>query len=456
MYLLVNPRVSQKSWSQNPLAGYTRFFLLWIVFVTPTTASRAQSGQVGLTVIDLVEMAVKHNRDFLAAGERVAEAQALLRQAGLRPTPTFETELSTGKPLQSPGEEEYSAAFFQPIETAGKRSKRTEVARISLELRGAELEEARRQLVFEVKMKYAQAIAAQQKVAAIDHLMSVGHQTYTLTEARVREGDAAPLEQDLLLTELNRSEAQQHALAGQARSALLDLRKVVGLSPSEPLQLADSAGGKAKALDPEGDLTPLAELQEHAMQNRPDLRVLRIQEGQAAAETTLARAEGKPDLTASVRYIWQHSQFPQLGFNSSGGLVPIVEQNNLIAFGLSVPVFTGRRARGAVDAAVSRQAQVRLRREFLESSIPLEVEAVYREWEAARSALSVFASGVIGQSEKNVAVIRESYRLGQLRIIDVLNEQRRLIDTELAYIDAQLDLARAMAELERAVGGNLR
>jgi cobalt-zinc-cadmium efflux system outer membrane protein len=40
-------------------------------------------------------------------------------------------------------------------------------------------------------------------------------------------------------------------------------------------------------------------------------------------------------------------------------------------------------------------------------------------------------------------------------LLDVLNEQRRLLDTELGYIEARAGLARAEAELERAVGGNL-
>jgi cobalt-zinc-cadmium efflux system outer membrane protein len=54
-----------------------------------------------------------------------------------------------------------------------------------------------------------------------------------------------------------------------------------------------------------------------------------------------------------------------------------------------------------------------------------------------------------------VVVIREAYRLGQLRLLDVLNEQRRLVDLQLSYIEAQAQAARALVELERAVGGPL-
>ena len=51
--------------------------------------------------------------------------------------------------------------------------------------------------------------------------------------------------------------------------------------------------------------------------------------------------------------------------------------------------------------------------------------------------------------------MRQAYQLGQLRLLDVLNEQRRLIDTELSYIDAQTELAETTADLERVVGSDL-
>jgi cobalt-zinc-cadmium efflux system outer membrane protein len=64
--------------------------------------------------------------------------------------------------------------------------------------------------------------------------------------------------------------------------------------------------------------------------------------------------------------------------------------------------------------------------------------------------------GVLAESEKNLSVIRQAYNLGQLRLLDVLNEQRRLLETQLSYIDSEAELARSVAELERAAGGELK
>ena len=91
-----------------------------------------------------------------------------------------------------------------------------------------------------------------------------------------------------------------------------------------------------------------------------------------------------------------------------------------------------------------------------EARLPCLVQAVQPQAMAAENAAGVFTRGVIDQSEKNLAVMRQAYNLGELRLIDVLNEQRRLLDVEFNYIDTQADLYRTYAELEHATGGSLQ
>ncbi len=91
----------------------------------------------------------------------------------------------------------------------------------------------------------------------------------------------------------------------------------------------------------------------------------------------------------------------------------------------------------------------------MEGAVPLEVQAAYSRWSAANNTLAILKDGVVRQSEGNLDVLRQAYQLGQLRLLDVLNEQRLLVETELSYIDAKADLAQSVADLERAIGGNL-
>ncbi len=369
-------------------------------------------------------------------------------QAGVRLTPTFESEGTTGRPLGTQGEEEFSAAFFYPIETGGKRQKRVSVAEFGMALAEAEVGERLRQLTFEVKRRAIDLLGAQRKQDAIERMLKVSRESYQLTKARVDEGDAAPLEQQLLATELARVEVQQASFTGRAASAVVELRQVLGSSETD-----------LNVLDPGGSAPEVAldDLKARSLQGRPDLRAARILEQQGTAEAELARAQGRPDITVSARYRKRNTFFDEyFALSPAGSAIQLRDHDNVLTFGIAIPLFTQRRNQGNIEAAVSRERASRLRREYLETTVPLEVEAAHRRWLAAQRAISLFQRGVVEQSERNLTVIREAYTLGQLRVLDVLTEQRRLIETQLAYIDAQTELALATAELERALGGKLQ
>lgn len=427
-----------------------RHVFLWAAAWTCAAQAQSQAPATTFTVNDLVTQALERNRDLLAARQRVAEAQGLLRQAGVRLAPTVEIQGETGSPLGTGQEGAYSAGFFYPIETAGKRQKRADVAQLGIELAKAEVAERTRQLTFDVKRRASDLLTARRKQEAIGRMLDLSRQSFQVTKTRVEQGDAAPLEQQLLAAELGRVEVQQVTFAGTEGAAVVELNQLIGASENQHVTLRN------EPFLPENDIS-VDQLKQRARESRPDLHAAQLLEQQAAAEVTLERAQGRPDITASAQYSRRNSFFEnQFALSSTGTRVPIADRDNVVSVGVSVPLFTQRRNQGNVEAAVAREHAAQLRREYLEGTVPLEVEAAYRRWTAARRALALFQSGVVDQSERNVAVIRQAYTLGQLRVLDVLAEQRRLIDTELAYIDAQADLAQSTAELERAIGGSLR
>lgn len=399
------------------------------------------------TTGELVQLALERNRDVLATRQRVAEAQGLLRTAGVRPSPTVEATVESGAPLGNPGDQEYSASYFQPIEIGGKRGKRQSVGQIGVALAELEVAERIRELSFDVKSRAAEARAARAKSEAFERLLATSQESLRLTRARVSEGDAAPLEEQLLSTEIARVQAQRATFRGRAASTLLDLRRVIGLG-AEPLALAMAA-----VPDRSFELSSLIA---SANEARPDLRVARLAETQATAEIAVVRSQGIPDITISATYLDRKARVGSLfGLTAEGTAAPILDSGKTLTIGVAVPLFIGGRNRGSVETASSRATAARLRREYLQDAVPSEVEAAYERWTSARQTIALFRQGVVDQSERNLAVMREAYGLGELRLLDVLNEQRRLIDIQLAYIDAETELAQAAAEVERAVGTDL-
>jgi len=405
--------------------------------------------KTSITLEDLVRASLARNRGVLALRQRVAQAQGLARQAGVRPAPTVEAEGASGRPFGSVGEEQFSAAFVQPVETFGKRKGRVNVAEISVALAEAEVEERSVQIAYEIETGYLSVVYERERISVLDRVSESLRESRRLTDARVREGDAAPLEAQLLAVEQSRADAQRADATGRLIVAEMDLRRLTGLSPTDALPtIGPPTGGKAAL--------PLEDLISRAKEKRADLRTARLLEQQGGADTALAKAEARPDVTFSARYAHNNTRLDnQYGFTAGGALTPLREQYNTLSIGVSVPLTTQRRSQGAIEAAAAGAASARLRREYLESSIPLEVQSAYERWTAAMRTRDLLRDGVMGQSTKNLAVVREAYQLGQLRLLDVLNEQRRLTDTELSYLDARVGVARALADLERVTGGLL-
>lgn len=402
-------------------------------------------------VNDLIQTAVARNRQLLAVRQRVVEARGLLRQAGIRPPSSLQFGGATGRPLGSPGKEEYSAAYSQPVEMGGKRDKRLQVAEKGVGLAEAELAERTLRLATEIKLRYLDAVTDEARLAVLDRLIGTFRESLKLIEARVREGDAAPLDSQLLLVEVGRADAQKRTVAGRIQVALTDLRRLCGFGAAESLVLAAVPGRDGKLA------YPLPDLERQAVGQRPDLRAARLEEERGAAEVSLTEAQGRPDVTLSAEYALRNDRIGDLyGTTAAGQPAALRDRDNVVSFGVSIPILTRRRNLGNMEAAGARAAASRTLRQHLEASIPLEVQAAWQHWNAAAQSLNILDGGVLRQSATNLDVIRQAYALGQLRLLDVLNEQRRLIDTQMTYIDAESDVRRGFIELERAVAGDLK
>jgi cobalt-zinc-cadmium efflux system outer membrane protein len=411
--------------------------LLWAQQPAPTFS----------TVDDLVRAGISNNKDLAATRQRLEEAKGFARQARVVPSPRVDLSGSTGNPLGSPDENQYGAGLSQTIETFGKRVKRARVADLEVAKAEADLQERSAQLAYEIRAAYSEVTAQRHKVKLLTDLIGLNQEALRLTEARVNEGDVPRLEANLLKVEISRAEIARKSAQGRLASAEIELRLLAALDQSSAIPEADSSAAPASTLD---------DLKQWALSNRADLKSARVEEEEQSAAVALAKAEWKPDLSLTAGYSRQSSAFEGLfAFNGSGALSPIRDRVDILNFGVSIPLRTSRSGAGHVQAASARASGASLRREYLERNIPLQVESAYQRWRTAADSVTLLQDGVLAPSAANLAVIQEAYKLGQLRLLDVINEQRRLVDTQMQFIDAQTDVARTWAEVERATGGNL-
>jgi cobalt-zinc-cadmium efflux system outer membrane protein len=396
----------------------------------------------------LVQFALTRNADLLATRQRTLEAQGLLRQAGFRPNPVVETEFTSGSPTGSSGERSFSLGYAHTFELGGKRARRIDVGQAGVGIAGFEVVDRERTVRAELQERYIAAMSAIRNLDAIAQQFELTKSSFTVTQHRVAQGESPRVEEMVLQAEVGRLDAERLLLVSEAQQAMLDLRVVAGFDLTEPLQLR-----------PDGDRPPtsitLDAAVERGLASRPDLRAARQEEERAQAEVRLAHAERTPDVSAIVRYSDVQSQFPQMGLSPLGVPTAIQDRDRLLTGGLSITLPVLYRNQGQIQTAQARQRAAALRREYVERSIRAEITGAYGRYQATGQATKIFQDTVMRPSADGVRVLRASYAAGEIRLFELIAEQRRLIDTQKAYTDALKQEALARVALERAIGGPL-
>lgn len=403
----------------------------------------------GHTARELVLRALDANAELAAARLDIDRARARLGQAGLRPNPTLEFEHGSGQIVGNPGERETSVGISIPLEVAGQRGRRIDFAEAELAAAEAQLADRERRLAAEVSNAFVEALAAARDVETYGRLLALDVESSRVVEARIAEGESAPLELSLIRVEGDRLRSEAILAEGRLRAAMLRVRLLIGARPEERLQLRQDLSPMATPVTP--DAVPSRDdAIAAALLRRPDLQFARLSVAVTRAGLRLAEARGKPDLSLIGRFT-TGSSLTDLPAPFSP--VPDRERRLAIGISLSLPVFD--RNQGAVADAALAVTQAERLVAFAESAVRADVEAAYGRFEAARSVVEIYERSLLVGSNRNVATVREAYQLGVYRVTDLIAEQRRFADVERDYTAALAAARQAFTDLQTAIGAPL-
>jgi outer membrane protein, heavy metal efflux system len=402
-------------------------------------------GQDGLSVERLLELGASRRADLLAARQRLAIAEGRLRQARLRPNPTLDAEYGSPRFLGGEPESDLSIGVSQVFELGGKRRRRVAVAELELAQIRAEVLALERQLAVGIRAAYTSALAAARQLDVLERLIAGNEEIVRVTEARLKEGDVAPLDVNLVRVENDRLKVQAIQARNELETQLLQLRTLIGADVAESLRLA-----------PQPDRPPrfdagLGELTELALKERADLQAARLGEELGNARINLARANAVPNVSASVR-VSRAKGIIDLPENI-GGIA--TDTDNELTFGVSVDIPIFNRNQGEIASATGERLQATRNREFLEASVKRDVAVAYRRYRAAAESLVLYTTQILPRSEENLRSVRAAYGLGEFSVFEVVNEQRRLAENVTNYNQTLRDYYTALTELETAIGREL-
>jgi cobalt-zinc-cadmium efflux system outer membrane protein len=407
----------------------------------PPTVSRYFDPQGGMTAEEAVAYALAHNAELLATRKEIEAARGLVRQAALRANPMIDVER---KEQLNGSDNDTMVGATLPLELGGRRSARILVAQRELEVKERQLADRERLLAAEVKLKFGQTLGEMLKLAFTENLLTTTDRGYRLVAARVTEGRTAPLEQNMVLVEVNRIKSSRETEEGKVQIALLELRNLIGMTPEEPLRLRGDLNPRVEPLP------SVAVVTEVALKERPDVQAARAAETLAEAQIEQARSEGRFDASLSTKYELMNFGFQQRGFDDAGRLVPIDGRFHSVTVGVNLYLPVRNRNQGAIEAALAEKEAASRRREFIELTVRREIAASFAGYEQSMKAAEIYRVGVRDQANANLQVVRQTYELGSKTLLDFIAEQRRFIEVETSFIDALLETYLARVEIERA------
>jgi cobalt-zinc-cadmium efflux system outer membrane protein len=398
----------------------------------------------GLTLEQAIQQALDREPGLRAARTEIEVARGASTQAALRPNPTVTfSHLSepAGTDAQTRVEVQWPLDLF-------RKTGRVNVATRELEATEAATADRERLLIADVRMKFGEVLAAVRELSVIDEFVGVTSRQHELMSARAEAGAAPPLERDIVRVELRRLEADRMLQSGHAEHALIELKRLLGLSAEWPLTVRDDLEqlvGKETAADLLTSAgTPTA--------TRPDVGEAQARMDAAEARFDLVRRDSRFDVSLFGMYMRMDSGFGQRGFGPDDSLERVRGVFHNIGAGVMVSVPLRDRRQGDLAAAEARRAGAGAQLEARLQTVQAEIAAARARDEHARRALALYTSETRDLARRNLDVISQTYDMGRMTLFDVLNERRRYLDTERAYTNALREAYDARQALRIALG----
>ena len=395
-----------------------------------------------ITVDDLVIRALAENPDVLAARADAEGAKGRLLQAGLRPNPML--ELGGQKALGT--DNNVMVGVSLPLDLNGRKEGRVGVAEREVEMKQAQVTDRERRLRADVRIKAADVLGARRDLEVTDDLLGTNREALRLVGERARRGAVPPLEENLLLVEVNRLDATRRMLESRVEVFTLQLKALTAWPAEAGLTLKDGLDAPPPAVDRQAGVA-------QALAQRADLRAAKADAAMARAKIAKEQAEGRWDASVSLNYQRQDFGFSGLsGITDRGGTRPIQDVFHYFGGAVTITLPVRNQNQGNVAAARAEAAAAERRIELTMLTIRQEIEAAFTQYEATRRSLEIYARGVRDVARQNLDVVRRTYELGRGTLLDVITEQRRYIDIEVGYTEALKQVYNAAAEIERAAG----
>ena len=400
-----------------------------------TTPASSQTPTESLTVLQAKELLRSRSPIFLRERQNLALAQAGITEARQIPNPDIEV-ISESYPLYEdrPGSffnnQELTFRAGQTIETAGKRRKRTAVARRAFDVSKLSIDDTLRLLTVELQRRYFQAALAKTQLAVSRDVLKQFDEILRVNQERYKQGEVSGLDFARLQTERMRFANDVIDNELQLRNSKAAVIELLGLDTlPDNLELTDELDIVSPRLNFEDALAT-------SIASRPDLAAQEARREQFRLDLDLQKAQRIPNVT------------PSAGYKRDFGL-------NTSYFSVSVPLPLFNRNQAGVQRATAQISQQEYELSRTRFAVRRDVTEAFNALMAQDARVAAMKQTYVPSATKARDIARESYKLGAIDLIVLLDAERTYRETLRTFNQTLFERRVALAQLEAAIGKEL-
>ena len=384
---------------------------------------------------ELVEAALRNNREILAAQKRYEAARQRAPQERSLPDPVVSVGYtSVGRPYPVAGigstvTANAGVTVSQEMPFPGKRELRGAIAEREASAEFEEYRAVRLSVVARLTRAYHELHHADAAIGFTRRYQDLLRNMLHIAEARYAVGRAAQQDIFKMQTQFSIFAAQLARYEQDRVSKTLEINALLNRPMESAVEVSEDV--------PVGELTvSLDELLARARKAPVLAREQTMVQRSELAEN-LARKNRLPDYTVSGGYFNQGAMPPMWQFRVD----------------LKIPAWARTRQQGEVTERAFAASQARHEYEAAGVSVEAQVRDAYTQAATARKLADLYAKSVIPEAQLGLESSMTAYETGSLDFLPVYSNFMNVVEYQLMYHEEIMQFHLALARLEELTGG---
>jgi outer membrane protein TolC len=390
-----------------------------------------------MTLEEVERIALAENPEIAVAARRVAVAEAHVPTVATLDDP-MAMYRGWGVPLQQPWN--YNAAqnmfsISQTLPGRGKRALRTSVAESDVDVAKANLDQMRLDIRVRVHKAFNDMLRVDDELRIHDQHLGIARQA--IEAARIKYTSGKVPQQDILKAQVALTRLAEHMIQydHDADLARARLNTLLGRDPNTPLRVI----GEHAVLAP---LPQAKNLDDLALQSRPDLLAAERAAERSHKEQALAKKAYVPDFTVSAGYMIMPSGRD-------------MRNAYMLEGSMNLPWLNHRKHDAEIAEATVQATEQDAELAALRNAAFGQIQEALVEAEAAQKLAHLYHDQLRPQAEVTLQSSVIAYENDKTEFLDLLDSQMSVVDIDLAWFAAIADFDARLADLELATGTSL-